>query len=214
MAVDPRNFLLNTDYPLDKVVYLLSGSYTQAGGGGTGTQVQIAHNLPFRPLVTGSWSTSSDFSVTHEMFMPIYNDIGNTYVQVYSNDTNITISGFKNSSGNQTIYYRIYGLAPNDSTGDAPSTASNADNFVLNTDYNYCKLYYNDTIPASAATTITHNFGYRPQIMAWAKDMTAYGTGVINTDDPTTYITVTTSTVVTHAAAKDIHLRIYADSQT
>lgn len=206
---DTRN--LNTDYPMDKIIYMTSGSYTQAGGGSTIST--IAHNLPFRPLLVGNWSTSADFSTTNEMFSPVYADIDGTYLLVFSNDTNAVISGFKATAGNQTIYYRIYGLMPSDVDEDAPATASVADNVVLNTDYNYTKLYYDELVPAAATTTITHNFGYRPQVMAWGVNLSvAHGTGVIN-QDYDCYITVTDTTVVVHSAAKDVHLKIYADAQ-
>ena len=102
---------------------------------------------------------------------------------------------------------------PSNADADAPYTASIADTFVLNTDYNYTKLYYDSLVPAAATTTITHNFGYRPQVMAWGVDISAaYGTGVIN-QDHTCYITVTDTTVVVHSATKDVHLKIYADAQ-
>lgn len=203
---------VNSKYPTDKVIYMLEGSYTQVGGDGLGTTAQTAHGLTFRPLMSGSWSTSPTFTDTHEMFTPIYNDLGNTYVEVYSNDTNITISGFKASAGNQTIYYRVYGLMPSDISNYAGYTSSVADAFVYNSKYNYSKLYYNELLPAAASTTITHNFGYRPQVMAWVNGGTIYGTGLINSDD-TNYVRVSNTNVVVYHPAVDVHLRIYKDSQ-
>lgn len=209
---DPKNFLVDSDYPLDKIIYIVSGSYSQAGSGGTGTQVTVAHGLSFRPLVTGNWSTTSDFSVSSELFFPVYTDNFSTYVQVFSNDTDITISGFKQTAGYQTIYYRIYGFMPSDVNLDVSYTASLADKFQLNTDYNYTKLYLSNIATASATTTITHNFGYRPQVIAWSKNISAYGTGIVNIDI-SSYVLVTNTTVVIKSATKDVHYRIYADGQ-
>ena len=212
ILANANNFLFNTDYPLDKVIYLFSGSYTQIGE--TSTTVVVAHGLTFRPLVTGNWSKTVDFTSTKEMFLPEFSDITSTYVQVFSNDTNITIRGIKPTAGNETIYYRIYGFMPSNVNTDVAFTASLADSFQLSTDYNYTKL--NETFsgfyPAAATTTITHNLGYRPQVMAWTKDINIYGTGIIN-QDHTSYILPTTTTIVIKSATKDVHLRVYMDSQ-
>ncbi len=213
IVANANNFILNTDYPMDQIIYMTSGSYTQVGSGDVGTTISIPHGLSFRPLLIGSWSTLSDFSITKEMFMPIYSDVDGTYVSIYSNDTNLLIHGFKNTTGNQTIYYRVFGFMPSNVNVDVNTTASNSDIFVFSTDYNYTKLLYSGIATAAATTTITHNLGYNPQVIAWAKDISiTYGTGVIN-QDYDSYITVTTTTVVIHSTAKDVHYRIYADGQ-
>lgn len=206
---DPRNFLLDSDYPLDQVVYMASGSYTSTTSG-AGDISQIAHGLPFRPLLVGKWSLKSDFSTSRECYLPIYTDINGIYVQAFSNDTTITISSINFTGASKTVYWQVYGFMPSNVNVDASFTSANADIFAFNSDYNYTKLYYNDIVTASASTTITHNFGYRPQTMAWLKDISIYGTGMVNVD---TYVKVTTSDVIVTSASKDVHLRIYADSQ-
>lgn len=208
----PDNFLLNSDYPVDKIVYKISGSFSATGGGGLGTLSQFNHNLGFRPLIIGTWSTDSNFSTSREggFFSFEGTDPDTIYTQFYSNDTQISISTFNPTVPTVTIYYRIYGFMPSNINADAAFTASLADKFQLNTDYNYTKLYLSGITTAAATTTITHNLGYRPQVMAWLKDASIYGTEMIVDMG---YIKVTTTTIVITAPSNDVHYMIYADGQ-
>lgn len=213
MTVDARNFLLNTDYPLDKIVYIHSGSFSATGGGGVGTYHSVVHDLPFTPLMVGNWSTSSDFSITKEMFIPSYTELTGAYCEVASDSSDFTIQAINYDSSPITVYYRVYGFMPSTSDETAAPTSSIADNFMLNTDYNYTKLYYNDCITAETSTTITHNLGYRPQVMAWYQSGSQ---AKYLSSDFTHWVTTTDTTVVVHnsSTGASIHLRIYLDSQT
>ena len=73
------------------------------------------------------------------------------------------------------------GFEPSDSHRKLPKTSQNARQFILNTDYNYLKLFkkgvenitIHQTIPQPTADpiTITHNLGYRPQALFWVEDI-------------------------------------------
>ena len=57
---------------------------------------------------------------------------------------------------------------PSDIDAEALFTASTADNFVINTDYNYSKLWSAGVLTWSNSNqVINHNFGYRPQVEIW-----------------------------------------------
>ena len=57
---------------------------------------------------------------------------------------------------------------PDDATQNVAHTSTLANNFLLNTDYNYRKLKASGTFTAGGQT-YTHNLGYIPQVMAWVK---------------------------------------------
>jgi hypothetical protein len=170
-----KNFLLTTDYPLDKVVYLNSGSATVPFPT-AGFLVTIPHHLPFTPLVSGNWALTSNFSVSYEYGSGTFpsNNAGaqlfNIKMDIYADATNVYVSPVNVSGSPAVIYYRIFGLEPSDSQADLPFTASAGDSFVLNTDFNYTKLYVEEVItsPSKPSTqTILTNLNYRPQVMPW-----------------------------------------------
>ena len=180
MAVDPRNFIINTDYEMDKVVYFTEQYITP-------DQYRIAtipHGLGITPLVTGVWSTTSDFAVPHHFSTPMscYSSIAGENmwivdtVECYADPTNIHLELYSGSADAITpatypFYVRLMAFEPSNSSADLPSTSSNADKFILNTDYNYLKLHSKGVTPFSGATpdtvTVTHNLGYRPQALFW-----------------------------------------------
>lgn len=176
--MDARNFSISSDYPIDKVIYMTSGSVTISGY--NYNDVTIPHGLPFTPLTTDIYSLTPSFDTSYEYNSgPVQTDpllsspfLYNTGSE--SDSTNITLRHTNNSPSSVTIYYRVYGFMPSTVNEEAAWTASVADNFVMNSDYNYTKLFdagvtaYSD-IPDSIET-INHNLGYRPQVMAWSEE--------------------------------------------
>lgn len=166
---DPRQFLINTDYPLDKVVYIKQGS-TVIGTGGT---VLIPHGLPFIPNALFIWSFTQDFSVTYPENTGAFPS-GNPgffftlQVAMVSNATNIKLDA-NGTLGPTTIYYRIIAFAPSDYTGDLPATTSLGDRFVINTDSNYTKLVSEGILTLNIGNTqsVVHSLGYLPQVIYW-----------------------------------------------
>lgn len=61
---DPKNFLLNSDYPIDKVIKVISGSFT--ANANVYTTINVPHNLPELPLIIPQWSTTPDFSIVYD----------------------------------------------------------------------------------------------------------------------------------------------------
>lgn len=177
-----RSFLLTTDFPLDKVVYLKSGSFTMSAA--TSGVFSFPHNLSFAPLCSGSWSLTPDFSVQYEYgsgTFPSENISISSFNQILSlsdnffgntggaNTTNVYIAWQNSSASATTVYYRIFAFGPPDIDYVAAPTASSGDNFVLNTDYNYTKLYINSARQVAAGNTysVPYNGGNVPQVSVW-----------------------------------------------
>lgn len=220
---DPRNFLLNSDYPLDKVVYMTSGTLTVTSSGSESTN--ITHGLTFRPLMVFSHSDDSAFTTSRTNGQLPFGPAEQWGVSVDTDsDTNIRVLGFNTSATTKTIYWRAYAFMPSNVNLDADPTASTATNFVLNTDNNYMKLLDSDyiTMPSAGNTiTVTHGLGYRPTVQIWER----LGTGVerilpLLVSDPadttSNRINVGTSTITFTSGsggteATNYHYRIYTD---
>lgn len=182
-----KNFLLTTDFPIEKVIYLRSGSFT-LGSITSGTET-FSHGLSFTPLIDGVWSLDSDFSTTYNFgtgTTPLSTSGLSFYQQLLGFDILIGNSGADSSTVNinwanlgssMTAYYRLYGLEPTDSAADVPFTASSGNDFILSTDFNYLKLYLSDYLTGFSASntyTVDHNLGYRPKVSIWSTTSGGY----------------------------------------
>lgn len=160
-GIDPRDFLLNTDYEQDKLVLFKQGSFTNS--------VTIPHNLAYAPLAFGVWSTQADFSSvnaigeTDKGTEPGYTPV--LSVECLSDRNNIVLNSAGNSSS-MKLYYRVYAFQPSELNKAAPATSLSAEDFILNTDYNYSKLKAKGEF-TQANQQYEHALGYIPQVMAW-----------------------------------------------
>lgn len=224
---DPRNFLLNTDYPLDKVIYRSTGSFAIGAGFATAS-ASISHGLSFTPLPVLQWSTSSDFSVVYEAGSgPAPDDIISNIVGIAvdctadSNSIDISASNFNTSA--YTIYYRVFCFMPSDVNADVNSTQDEGDNFVLNTDQNYAKLFDSGKLLLSSSTTVTHSLGYEPQVFMWIESaagtiftpFTALNNSSATSADQQGYKVTDTQIEFKELSPSYLygHYRIYADEQ-
>ena len=223
--VDPREFLLNTDYEMDKIIYFKEGKFTASAG--NLKTVQIPHNLGFAPLIFGLGSFNESFTNTRTLpLVDVNNPNGAFIFDFEATDANINIY-YQDVNGRfpTTIYYRIYGFEPSDTKNKIGPTSSHAKEFILNTDYNYCKLFKKGTVAGDADTTINHNLGYIPQFLAWYEykslgTPTVYPVETNVWNDPLTSlpygIAITSSKVTfkysaTGISNSKIHYRIYYD---
>lgn len=171
-----KQLLFTSDYPNDKVVYLETGS-TSFTASTSAQLTTIPHGLPFTPLVGGNWALTSDFSVQYEFATYIGGNVTiyDYAVNVYADADNVYIYGDNITGTTKTLYYRIYGFQPPADTSEVTSLNDTGDNFILNTDYNYMKLYLSDTetLPSTQGTgvettvSIPHGLGYVPQAVGW-----------------------------------------------
>jgi hypothetical protein len=220
---DSRNLLLDSDYPLDKVVYMTSGTLAVTSFGSESTT--ITHGLGFRPLMVFSFSDTSDFAISKTNgFLP-YGSFEQWGVTVDTDSpTTIRVFGYNTSGVTKTIYWRAYALMPSNANVNVSPTASTASNFVLNTDYNYMKLFDSDyiTMPSSGnTTTVTHDLGYRPRVQIWELLPTGLErlVGILTPDTSDTSsnrINLTTTTLTfrrgsSGAEPTNYHYRIYLD---
>lgn len=209
---NPKDFLLNTDYEMDKIILVKTGSFVDSK--------DIQHGLNLAPLPFGIWSTDQNFNivntigVTDSSAEPGYSpELG---VTCTSYNDKITIQASGDGSATTTIYYRLFAFESPNSTQDIAGTSDLATEFVLNTDYNYRKLKASGTFTQSGET-FTHNLGYIPQIMAWADYSAALGTGVqplmsaSNSTNHKVVVTNTTIRVGTLISGEKIYWRVYYD---
>lgn len=170
---DGRNFLLDSDYPIDQVVFMHTYQVTtQPVFSGYSVTARFDHGLPFRPLAIGQWSPGSDFSgVTLEAgdYMDDGSDGGRMSIDVYTTSSQIIILGQSYTSA-RTLYIRVTCFAPDDWSGNnLASTVGQSNRFILNTDWSYPQLVLNSHIrvPQNSTRTVSHGLGYIPQIMLW-----------------------------------------------
>lgn len=160
---DPRDFLLNTDYEMDKIILVKTGSIV-------GT-TDIPHNLSFAPLPFGVWSTDPNFTTVNTIGVSdipptVPGQIQRLGLDCVSHENTISLIPSGQGKDSTTIYYRLYGFEPPNNSADVPSTSDLAKSFVLNTDYNYRKIMAIGTFTQSYQE-YAHNLGYLPQVMAW-----------------------------------------------
>ena len=205
MAVDPRNFVLNTDYEMDKIIYFAEGSLNSGQ-----YDVDIAHGLSFAPLIFGVCAFNSDFSDARNVPYQRLTQSDTVSFDMLANATNIRLSYINSSGTPNKIYYRLYGFEPSGSAAIVPATSGNASNFILNTDYNYCKLLRKGT--AAVGATISHNLGYIPQVLVW---QVANGwTMPVTQSDTNSAVIITDQDLIFNyqlLGVDNFHYRIYYD---
>lgn len=210
---NPRDFLLNTDYEMDKIVFFHEGSL------GVNENADIPHNLPFTPLVFGVCAFNADFSDARTIPYEQITQANTIQFETYADSTKIHVDFTNFESSPARVYYRIYAFEPSNSAADVPYTSPYARQFILNTDYNYCKLKQTGVANGNTSTTIPHGLGYLPMVMVWSEKDGQIKPEVTNFwNDP--YSNLPFGTLVTEAAVTFeysdtgnnlIHYRIYYD---
>lgn len=165
--IDPRDFLLNTDYEMDKIIFYKELKYTVS----THTEISVPHNLKVLPLVFGIWSYNADYTDAHEIGGPV-DSTNSPPCLISSTATTLEIT-LNPRNSNTTFYIRVFGFESNYngvSHAKLATTSKYAKNFILNTDYNYLKLLKSGNFLdySSGTTKYTHNLGYAPYVMDWA----------------------------------------------
>lgn len=221
--MDSRDFLLTTDFPLDKVVYMDSGSVAVPTGGIT--TIDVPHSLPFRPMVIGTWSLDANFSTSIDEGLPQYADFSVPYLAMSSTSELLRLSPYNITGSTVTFYWRAYGFMPPNVNEVAAFTSAEADDFVMNTDYNYSKLLDTGIVNlSSGSVSVPHNLGYRPQVEVWGESavdssiLLKHTFGASSTSNLTNRIRVSeTSLDFIKGTAPTLqtvyYYRIYADEQ-
>ena len=218
--LSPKDYLFNTDYEMDKIVYFKQGTLNA-----NDYDITYKHKLGFTPLIFGICAFNSDFSDPRTI--PFEQITQNNTVQftAQADATNLKLTYLNYAGSPAKIYYRIFAFEPTNSHEKVGATSKHANKLILNTDYNYCKLYKKGIVVSD--TIINHDFGYVPQVLAW-KEMSAYpsGTYIEPSEESLKYnevgmgnfgITVNKNYVSIHHIAsmqgsiQKVHYRIYYD---
>lgn len=180
---DPREFLLNTDYEMDKIIFFKELDRTVSAA----TTVTIAHKLPTVPLVFGIWADNKNFTNAHEL--GAYEDPWNPSMRcrAYANLTNVYLELTPRMSSGSYVsthfYIKLFGFEPKSNhevpgwtepkliNKQLPKTFGHAKDFIINTDYNYLKLLKGGSPltwdSARSCMAYKHNLGYVPQTLLW-----------------------------------------------
>ena len=177
---DPRNFLFNSDYEQDQIVYFDEGNYTNVTT--SGDERSFAHKLSFTPLIFGIWDNDGSFdfpnTINSEGKQTIVNSLGEIYffnsIFVSADNTNIYVKmnpkmkADMSGTESTNFYFRLYAFEPTTSHATVGATAKHAHELIFSTDYNYLKIKKKGVVTASnGAVSVDHGLGYIPQVLDW-----------------------------------------------
>lgn len=233
--IDARDFLINTDYEMDKVIFLYDGVIQIDGdaivlGDGTRREIKtITTGLPFCPLMFGFCSYNKDFKDSHTFpYYEGYRAVGGIpisistdisfYVDGNDNNLEVTYDASPRVTDPKPIYYRIYGFEPTTSNAKIGKTSNRAKTFTINSSQDYRKLYKKGVVRAGETEVIKHDLGYIPQIELWSSFTWPYGEHEVYTyriaqaEENVLTTTKTTATISCPSGWWDVvHYRIYYD---
>lgn len=164
------DFLLNIDYPIDKVIYR-SSVFSMSLAAYDYQAASFAHGNGGIFLPLSQWSFSPTFA------SGIY-DIGTSPtslgVTLYNGTVSVDATNIYYTFQNQTasavvIYFRVVGLAIAGSDRIVDGTSQYQD-LVLNTDNNYLKIVAEgqQDVLDTQSLTVNHNLGYLPKTLVWS----------------------------------------------
>lgn len=159
MAIN--DFILNSDYPIDKIVGSVSGVFSRNTSTYLTPEV-IPHGLPFIPTYIMQWSTNPDFIPAYSE--QLSGDGLSPLLEAQTDPTNVILYSYV-PAGTISFYYRVLFFMPPDVDMEVGNTASLFDNFILNTDYNYPKIFQEGRL--NGTTTVAHNLGFTPLVDFW-----------------------------------------------
>lgn len=157
------DLLIDSDSPMDKVVYLYEGSvrtdYQTA-------QFNLTHGVGAILFVDGIWS--ADNWATTYSFGASKRSGDVMAITSNLNSDSSRIEGYILVDRDVAIRYKLWGVVSEMDTLDlnVDETASeSANRFIINSDYNYPRLIREGM--ATPNTTITHGLGSIPRVDVW-----------------------------------------------
>lgn len=223
-----KHFLLHSDYPTDILVALGTLDFTMPGN--TWAEISVPHGYGFSPLMWGSWSTDSNYSIVYNLNSgpissnPTVSPFA-SLMKLRSSSSEILLYAENNNANPVHFYCRIWGFQPTTADVDTPHTYPFSDSYQFNTDYNYLKLYRSGYYDAPAGTgtpftyAVLHNLGEDSQILVWAEypteivPLTFHDAGDVQNDDVTALIdgTQLLLTFNGYNPAIRVHYRMYVN---
>lgn len=222
MVQDARNFIVSSDYPMDYIIWNTVGD-AQADAHEHKT-ISIPHNLGFAPLLFGMYSQDNG-----QTWTPFGPEADGFYISLVSDSQNTGIEILARSNP-VSIKYKIWAYAQADINA-VFDTINSEDNFVINSDYNYSKLFSAgawDAEESENAIIFQHNLGYVPQIVVWyefqngkiydgfsniSDDTSVQDQQAISVDNNNVYASFSTLDIGgDYGILTKVHYRVYADS--
>lgn len=161
-----KDLLVDSAYPMPWIVYKREYSISVGAYSEVWNQ-NLAHGLPFIPLIFGQWSDNANFNPSYDLGVDIPGGSTGgqpaTMVSVRASATNITFSIINNMAA-RTFYFRLMAFATPGYTGQVNPVEYNS-SFRFNSHYNYQKLFM---AGYSTGGPVTHGLGYLPQAKIWA----------------------------------------------
>lgn len=237
---DPRNFLFNSAYGIDKVIDYLTETVTLAPGTST---VSVPTNLSETALFDGYFivdSSSNNAPINSQYSLEPGDPVFGARVSIYVTNNNgvLSIKYSNSDASSHVVTYYIYLIAKSNQSPLEPTIG--ATGFVFNSSFNYLKIAQDGMTTVSApsvttaqvfnstTTTIPHNLGYAPMFRGYTEysnKLRAPGsdtsssdsdgfTPMFSVDSTNLYITIYNIASLVDQPAKDIvcHYRIYYDS--
>lgn len=167
------HFIFNSDYPVDKIVWLYEGQYTTPSG----NTIQNIY-IPIQELLNSKYTIFIKGAVTVDdwatsiMIGTRYSRSGkNASVSMnWESGTNarIHLSSDLRSYPSKTAKYRLWGVVRDDiqQAVDYPKNSSTSKaKLIFNTELNYPRLYKDGV--AMSGETVEHNLGKIPYVDYW-----------------------------------------------
>ena len=160
------NFQFNTDYPVDKIVWMWEGNVSPST-----SELVIPHHLGAVPFCQGVLSPD-DWRTTYP---------SGTTVLAESQQYSVLSFSVRSDGNNVYVYYygddaapakvRLWGVFNEAETWniEAPGTSvSPGGNFIFNSEFKYPNLAFEGEVgPSDSPAVISHNLGYVPYVDVW-----------------------------------------------
>lgn len=181
MAADPKmlgHFIFNSDYPVDKVVWLYEGQLTASGSAITSTYIDMEEIFGSRLTIfvkgactLDNWATSimigARYSRPGEMASMAMNWT-NYNMQTSQSGAFLRLESDFRSHGGSTVKYRLWGVVRDDvqqAVDYSKNTAKSKTKLKFNTEFNYPRLYKDGV--AKSGETVRHDLGKIPYVDYW-----------------------------------------------
>lgn len=242
MAENANNFIVNTEYPQDKIVLAYEGEVSTSnpywrwfdvGGYRVGfIVIPVPEDISIDSvLVDGIWSNDNwqSFSALNgenEYEFGIQVDIGKNLSEYLPGlpDRCILVMA---DVGTEAVgyFYRLWAfIDENDrASRSEPTSSVIAGNLMKNTTNGVMKIFAQQVLsfrPSARSRTYTHNLGFKPVYMMWEREGDGTWTKAVTTKDGLTGIksVASDSTIVIDYLGleenKDILLKVYANGST
>lgn len=166
------HFIFNSDYPVDKIVWLYEGQFTTSSDNLTNVNIPIESLLNTNETIfikgaasVDNWATSIMIGTSHSI---AGKNAGASMYWTNSSTNKLRLTFDFRSYGGRTAKYRLWGVARDDATPavDYPKTSiTSKSKLIFNTELNYPRLYKDGV--AMSGETVYHNLGKIPYVDYW-----------------------------------------------